>query len=89
MEASGRLSSRIPIIAVSANARSGQVESVRHSHVSNALDSHQFCPVISADSTDAQCRDERIRQQTISDGGVAVQGRSSYRKATRSRAIEQ
>jgi CheY-like chemotaxis protein len=30
LEASGRLSSRIPIIAVSANARSGQIETVRY-----------------------------------------------------------
>jgi len=30
MEASGISSSRIPIIAVSANARSGQIESVSH-----------------------------------------------------------
>jgi CheY-like chemotaxis protein len=45
MEASGRLSSQIPIIAVSANARSGQIESVRGLlfGISNALAS--FRPI--------------------------------------------
>jgi len=44
MEASGRLSSRIPIIAVSANARSGQVESVRHSKSAMPWISTNFAP---------------------------------------------
>lgn len=37
MEAGGRLATRIPIIAVSANARSGQIESVSHCHLQQAM----------------------------------------------------
>jgi CheY-like chemotaxis protein len=37
MEASGRSSSRIPIIAVSANARSGQIETVRYPSLRSVL----------------------------------------------------
>jgi len=60
MEASGRLSSRIPIIAVSANARSGQIESVRHDSLGSTSIFASFCRVISADWTDARRRHGRI-----------------------------
>ena len=88
MEARGILSSRIPIIAVSANARSGQVEAVRPSSSAMTWIFANSRHVISADSTDARCWYECIRQQTFPDDGVIVQDRSSYRKAPRSKAEE-
>jgi CheY-like chemotaxis protein len=45
MEADGRLSSRIPVIAVSANARSGQIEAVRYFSLDSAIVVHLRLPV--------------------------------------------